>query len=119
MSEKSITSSKRRDSGSSADTTPFSNETTVGPKEGGFQAWSTVAGSFLVYYASFGLINSFGFFQDYYKRDYLVSTPPMTIAFIGTLQIMLMNILATISGALYDSYGIKVRVHACFHLRFY
>lgn len=31
--------------------------------EGGLQAWLAVAGSFLVYFASFGVINSFGTFQ--------------------------------------------------------
>ena len=31
--------------------------------EGGLQAWLAVTGSFLVYFASFGVINSFGTFQ--------------------------------------------------------
>lgn len=31
--------------------------------EGGLQGWLAVAGSFLVYFASFGFINSFGTFQ--------------------------------------------------------
>ncbi|KAF2705024.1 MFS general substrate transporter [Pleomassaria siparia CBS 279.74] len=74
-------------------------------KEGGRAAWLTVLGSVLVYYSSFGIINSFGFFQAYYQTDFLASTPPSTIAFIGTLQIMLMNLLASVSGALADSYG--------------
>ncbi|KAF2751875.1 MFS general substrate transporter [Sporormia fimetaria CBS 119925] len=76
--------------------------------EGGTEAWLTVAGSFLVYYASFGLINSFGYFQDYYKRQALQSTSATTIAFIGTLQMTLMNIIGPVSGALCDSYGVKV-----------
>ena len=78
------------------------------PREGGAEAWLTVAGSFLVYYATFGLVNSFGFFLTYYKLHLLSSMSPSTIAFIGTLQVVLMNSLATISGALCDSYGVKV-----------
>jgi hypothetical protein len=68
----------------------------------------TVVGSVLVYYSSFGIINSFGFFQDYYSHELLRDTTPSTIAFIGTLQIMLMNVLASASGALCDEYGITV-----------
>jgi hypothetical protein len=76
--------------------------------EGGRAAWCTVAGSALVYYASFGIMNSFGFFQDFYTQSFLKDTPPTTIAFCGTLQMFLMNSLAAISGALCDRYGVKV-----------
>jgi MCP family monocarboxylic acid transporter-like MFS transporter 10 len=79
--------------------------------EGGCTAWLTVLGSILVYYASFGIMNSFGFFQDYYSNDFLKETSASTIAFVGTLQMCLMNLLAAISGALCDRYGVKVRVH--------
>ncbi|KAL5414440.1 hypothetical protein PMIN04_009026 [Paraphaeosphaeria minitans] len=76
--------------------------------EGGKQAWLTVVGSFLVYYSSFGLLNSFGFFQDYYQNDYLRTISPSTIAFIGTLQLALMNLLSTVSGGICDAHGIKI-----------
>jgi hypothetical protein len=79
-------------------------------REGGRAAWLTVVGSVLVYYSSFGIINSFGFFQDYYSHELLRDTTPSTIAFIGTLQIMLMNVLASVSGALCDEYGITVNL---------
>ncbi|KAF2003840.1 MFS general substrate transporter [Amniculicola lignicola CBS 123094] len=75
--------------------------------EGGIEGWMTVAGSFLVYYSSFGIINSFGFFQDYYQTEFLKTTSPSTIAFIGTLQIALMNSLSSVSGALCDRHGIR------------
>jgi MCP family monocarboxylic acid transporter-like MFS transporter 10 len=78
--------------------------------DGGRAAWLTVAGSILVYYASFGVMNSFGFFQNYYSSDFLKQTPPSTIAFIGTLQMALMNLLAALSGALCDLYGVKVSI---------
>ncbi|KAF1842253.1 MFS general substrate transporter [Cucurbitaria berberidis CBS 394.84] len=76
-------------------------------REGGCAAWLTVVGSILVYYASFGIMNSFGFFQNYYTSEFLRNTPTSTIAFIGTLQMALMNSLAAISGALCDRYGVK------------
>lgn len=77
-------------------------------QEGGHAAWLTVLGSVLVYYASFGVLNSFGFFQNYYTNDFLSEAPTSTIAFIGTLQMALMNALAAVSGALCDRYGVTV-----------
>ncbi|KAH6620246.1 major facilitator superfamily domain-containing protein [Boeremia exigua] len=76
-------------------------------REGGVAAWLTVLGSALVYYASMGVLNSFGFFNNYYSHDFLQNTPTSTIAFIGTLQIALMNSLAAVSGALCDHYGVR------------
>lgn len=83
-------------------------------RNGGKEAWSTLFGSFLIYYSVSGLLNSFGFFQDYYQRDYLSTAPPSTIAFIGTLQFALMNFLSTVAGGLCDSHGIKVHNHSYF-----
>lgn len=74
-------------------------------KEGGLQAWLSVTGSFLVYFASFGVINSFGFFQNYYQHDFLSDHPPSVIAIIGTLQISLMYLVGPIAGTLSDCYG--------------
>jgi MCP family monocarboxylic acid transporter-like MFS transporter 10 len=82
-------------------------------QEGGRAAWLTVIGSILVYYSSFGILNSFGFFQNYYTNDFLKSSPVSTIAFIGTVQMALMNSLAAVSGALCDRYGVKVRDLQC------
>jgi hypothetical protein len=76
--------------------------------EGGTRAWLTVVGSALVYFASFGFMNSFGYFQDFYQNDYYPRYTASTIAFIGTLQISLMYIVGPVAGALFDSYGIKV-----------
>lgn len=76
----------------------------------GRSAHLTLLGSFLVFYASFGLMSSFGFFQDFYAREFLVHTPESRIAFIGTLQMALTNLMAAVSGALCDRYGVKVRL---------
>ncbi|KAL1647066.1 hypothetical protein SLS58_002836 [Diplodia intermedia] len=75
--------------------------------EDNLRAWLTVLGSALVYFASFGFTNSFGFFQDYYQTHYLPDQSPSTIAFIGTLQISLMYVVAPVAGALSDAYGLK------------
>jgi MCP family monocarboxylic acid transporter-like MFS transporter 10 len=72
------------------------------------EAWLTVSGSFLVYYFSHGIINSFGFLQTYYQTEFLTSTRSSTISLIGTTQIALMGFLVTISGAICDAYGFRV-----------
>ncbi|KAL1611340.1 hypothetical protein SLS59_000058 [Nothophoma quercina] len=104
MSEKFHNSIERRASDSTADSEPC---VVKEEREGGMAAWMTVIGSILVYYSSMGVLNSFGFFNNYYTNEFLKSTPTSTIAFIGTLQIALMNSLAAVSGALCDYYGIR------------
>ena len=71
-------------------------------------AYLTILGSILVCYASSGLTSSFGFFQDFYSHEFLRETPNASIAFIGTLQMALTNLMAAVSGALCDQYGVKV-----------
>lgn len=87
---------------------PVEDEEEEEEAEGGLHAWLTVIGSSLVYFATFGIVNSFGFFQDYYRAHFIVSVPPSTISFVGTIQITLMNLLAAPAGSLFDCYGLKV-----------
>lgn len=77
-------------------------------EEGDLSAILTVIGSALVYFASFGFMNSFGYFQDFYQTDYLAEYSSSTIAFIGTLQISLMYFVGPVAGAAFDWYGLKV-----------
>ncbi|EMD65698.1 hypothetical protein COCSADRAFT_86468 [Bipolaris sorokiniana ND90Pr] len=71
------------------------------------KSYLTVFGSTLIFYASFGLMSSFGFFQDYYSREFLPSSASSSIAFVGTLQMGLTNAMGALSGALCDRFGIK------------
>jgi MCP family monocarboxylic acid transporter-like MFS transporter 10 len=107
MAEKTTETLGHRNTESTTDT----ESCKLQQREGGRAAWFTVAGSVLVYYASFGVMNSFGFFQNYYSSDFLKQTPPSKIAFIGTVQMALMNLLAALSGALCDRYGVKLGAH--------
>ncbi|KAF2865909.1 major facilitator superfamily domain-containing protein [Massariosphaeria phaeospora] len=88
------------------DTESVRSDTNTGDYDGGMQAWLTVLGSCLVYFSVFGVIQSFGFFQEYYQNSYLASTPASVIAFIGTLQITVMNLLAAPAGSIFDCYGL-------------
>ncbi|KAJ8514460.1 hypothetical protein ONZ45_g8006 [Pleurotus djamor] len=75
--------------------------------EGGLQAWLVVLGSFLVYFASFGVINSFGTFQEFYVREYLSNYSATAIAFIGSLQITLLYVGGVFIGPIFDAKGFK------------
>ncbi|KAG2152567.1 MFS general substrate transporter [Suillus bovinus] len=86
-------------------TTSLNSQTTCsesGPPDGGFQAWGTAAGCFLVQFCSFGYLASFGVYQDYYTRIYMTNQPPSAISWIGALTSFLAVNVALISGPLYD-----------------
>ncbi|KAF5977942.1 riboflavin transporter MCH5 [Fusarium coicis] len=70
---------------------------------GGLIAWLQVAGSFCLYFCTWGLIASFGSFQTIYERDQLQSHTPFQISIIGSLQTFLMVFSGFIVGPIYDS----------------
>ncbi|KAG1767668.1 major facilitator superfamily domain-containing protein [Suillus occidentalis] len=73
-----------------------------GLPDGGFRAWGTAFGCFLMQFCGFGYISSFGVYQDYYTRIYLANYPPSTISWIGALTAFLAVNVTLISGPLYD-----------------
>ncbi|KAG1820091.1 MFS general substrate transporter [Suillus variegatus] len=82
---------------------PASNsQTEASPPDGGFRAWGTVFGCFLMQFCGFGYISSFGVYQDYYTRVYMTNYPPSAISWIGALTSFLAVIVTLISGPLYD-----------------
>ncbi|KAH7211523.1 FAD binding domain-containing protein [Fusarium oxysporum] len=70
---------------------------------GGLLAWLQVAGSFCLYFCTWGLIASFGSFQTIYERDQLSTHTPFQISVIGSLQTFLMVFSGFIVGPIYDS----------------
>ncbi|KDR76845.1 hypothetical protein GALMADRAFT_139714 [Galerina marginata CBS 339.88] len=70
--------------------------------EGGFQAWGTVLGAFLVQVCQFGYTSSFGVYQDFYVREYITNSTPSAISWIGSFNAFLMISGGVISGRLYD-----------------
>ncbi|KAN0116615.1 MFS general substrate transporter [Russula decolorans] len=71
--------------------------------DGGLRAWLVVLGSSCATFSTFGLVNSFGAFQEYYQDVLLKSTSPSTIAWIGSTQTSLVFFPALISGRLFDT----------------
>ncbi|KAK7046836.1 MFS general substrate transporter [Favolaschia claudopus] len=70
--------------------------------EGGLRAWLTVAGGFMVTFCTFGSMQSFGVYQDYYTRISLNEHPPSEISWIGSVQIFFLFSGGVISGKLFD-----------------
>ncbi|KAG9120536.1 hypothetical protein FRC07_003930, partial [Ceratobasidium sp. 392] len=70
--------------------------------EGGFTAWMTVAGSWLILFCTFGYLNAFGVFQDYYVREYMTNKTTSVISWIGSTQLCLLFMMGLVSGKLFD-----------------
>ncbi|KAG5721998.1 Riboflavin transporter MCH5 [Termitomyces sp. T112] len=80
--------------------------------DGGLKAWSTVAGSWFMMFATFGYLNSFGVYQDFYTREFLSHNQPSKIAWIGSLQLAMPFALGLVSGKLFDLGHFRVLVIA-------
>jgi len=61
----------------------FAKKVWLWQQEGGLRAWLTVVSSSSIHFASFGIVNSFGYFQDFYQADYPSNYSSSAIAFIA------------------------------------
>ncbi|EMD37082.1 hypothetical protein CERSUDRAFT_51719 [Gelatoporia subvermispora B] len=76
--------------------------------EGGLQAWTVIFGASLAFCATFGFVNSYGVFQDYYQTTLLTESSSSTISLIGAIQLFFMYGFGPIVGRFYDAYGTSV-----------
>ncbi|KLO08380.1 MFS general substrate transporter [Schizopora paradoxa] len=70
--------------------------------DGGFWAWATVFGVWIVQFTGFGYTNAFGVYQDFYVRDFLSNKSSSQISWIGSVQVFLMMSSGIITGRLFD-----------------
>ncbi|KAE9401046.1 MFS general substrate transporter [Gymnopus androsaceus JB14] len=75
------------------------------PTDGGWDAWSTVFGGTLVALGTFGFVNAFGAFSDYYNEEYLTNYSPTIISMVGALQVFVLYLFAGTAGAIFDAIG--------------
>ncbi|KAI0688204.1 monocarboxylate permease [Cerioporus squamosus] len=78
--------------------------------EGEREAWTVVLGSTLALFASAGMINAYGTFQDYYESTLLPSSPSASISLIGSLQVFFLYGFGPLTGRIFDAYGTSVLV---------
>ncbi|KXJ88270.1 major facilitator superfamily domain-containing protein, partial [Microdochium bolleyi] len=71
--------------------------------DGGFQAWITVAGCFILFFNSWGMANTYGVFQTYYSRYLLAEMSPSAISWIGSIQGFFLLVVGVVTGPLYDA----------------
>ncbi|KAI0050889.1 MFS general substrate transporter [Auriscalpium vulgare] len=70
--------------------------------DGGLQAWLVVVGAMCVTFSTFGYVNTWGAFQEYYENVMLPDSSPSTIAWIGSIQYSLVFLPALVVGRLFD-----------------
>lgn len=73
------------------------------PPDGGAQAWTSVVAGWLVIFATWGYINSFGAFQSYYTDTALPFQSPSAISWIGSIQAFLTTAIGAFTGRLLDA----------------
>ncbi|KAF9465927.1 major facilitator superfamily domain-containing protein [Collybia nuda] len=71
--------------------------------EGGVKAWLTVIGGSIVTFCTFGVVQSFGVYQDYYTRVSLKEHTPSAISFIGSMQVFFVFAIGLPAGRLFDA----------------
>lgn len=70
--------------------------------EGGVTAWGTALGASLIQFCGAGLTSSYGVFQDFYTQTYLTNSTPSAIAWIGSVNALLIFSVGLVSGRLLD-----------------
>ncbi|KAK1220709.1 hypothetical protein PQX77_016535 [Marasmius sp. AFHP31] len=71
--------------------------------DGGIRAWLCVLGSFSLSAVCYGMLNTFGVFQEHYRVDTLKDRPIQDISWIGSLQLSLILLTGCVSGPLFDA----------------
>lgn len=72
------------------------------PPNGGLKAWLHVAGSFMLYFNTWGIMNAFGVYQEYYESGALFSTTSSNISWIGSIEAFLLLLMGVFAGPIYD-----------------
>jgi nitrate/nitrite transporter NarK len=75
--------------------------------DGGRKAYLCLLGAFCCLFCSFGWLNCLGVFQNYYQMHQLRDYSPSTIAWIPSIQILVMFLPGPIVGWFYDNHGPK------------
>lgn len=70
--------------------------------DGGLVAWLQVLGSFMIFFNTWGVVNSFGVYQTYYENNFLQSEGASRISWIGSIQGFLLMSSGTFAGPLFD-----------------
>ncbi|KAF9889806.1 hypothetical protein FE257_006896 [Aspergillus nanangensis] len=70
---------------------------------GGLEGWLSVLAGFCIFVNSWGLLATFGAFQEYYQTVLLSEQSSSTISWVGSVQATLIVLVGVITGPLVDS----------------
>ncbi|KAF8147570.1 MFS general substrate transporter [Crassisporium funariophilum] len=70
--------------------------------DGGLRAWLIVCGAMCNTFSTFGYVNSWGIFQNYYQQTVLSGSSPSSIAWIGSIQYSLVFLPGIVVGRFFD-----------------
>ncbi|KAH8430935.1 putative MFS monocarboxylate transporter [Aspergillus melleus] len=73
------------------------------PPNGGLEGWLSVVAGFCVFVNSWGLITTYGAFQEYYQTVLLPDQPPSSLSWVGSIQATLIVMVGIVTGPLVDS----------------
>ncbi|EPS33812.1 hypothetical protein PDE_08774 [Penicillium oxalicum 114-2] len=71
--------------------------------DGGTVAWLNVLAGFCVFVNSWGVLTTFGAFQEYYQTELLIGQSPSSISWVGSIQATLIPMVGLVSGPLVDA----------------
>ncbi|EEP78010.1 predicted protein [Uncinocarpus reesii 1704] len=71
--------------------------------DGGMWAWLQVLGAHVLFFNSWGIINTFGTYETYYEIELLPNSTPSAIAWIGSTQAFLLLFVGALTGPVYDA----------------
>ncbi|KAK5136270.1 hypothetical protein LTR08_003877 [Meristemomyces frigidus] len=69
---------------------------------GGTQAWLQVLGSWMLFFNTWGILNTFGVYQTYYESGDLFQTSSSDISWIGSIQSLMVLLIGALIGPFYD-----------------
>ncbi|KAA8642435.1 hypothetical protein EYZ11_005609 [Aspergillus tanneri] len=72
------------------------------PPNGGLVAWLHVAGGFMLFFNTWGILNAFGVFQTYYESEFLFHRSSSDISWIGSIQAAMLLLVGFFTGPIYD-----------------
>jgi MFS family permease len=78
------------------------------PPNGGLSAWLHVGGGFMLFFNTWGILNTFGVFQTYYESGALFTASSSTISWIGAIQAFLLLLVGFLVGPIYDRGHLKL-----------
>ncbi|OJJ05086.1 hypothetical protein ASPVEDRAFT_55096 [Aspergillus versicolor CBS 583.65] len=77
---------------------------------GGFEAWLSVGAVFCVFVNTWGIISTYGAFQEFYQTQLLSDESPSAVSWVGSIQATLIVMVGLVSGPLVDLGHLRILI---------